>query len=55
MDLKEAIDRQRKFFHTNKTKSLEFRQKALFRLEKGILENQEEIKKALYEDLHKSG
>ncbi len=55
MDLKEAIDRQRKFFNTNKTKSLEFRQKALFRLEKGILEYQEEIKKALYEDLHKSG
>lgn len=55
MDLKKAIDRQRRFFDTDKTRSLEFRQKALFRLEKGILGYQEEIKRALYEDLHKSG
>lgn len=55
MDAEELVKKQRKFFQTNKTKSLTFRQKALEKLEKAIVQYEDEISQALYTDLGKSG
>lgn len=54
MDISRLIEEQRAFFAKDVTKSVEFRQKALCRLEKVIRQYEEEINEALYQDLHKS-
>ncbi|WP_027419634.1 aldehyde dehydrogenase [Crocinitomix catalasitica] len=46
--------KQRQFFATHQTKDIPFRLKQLQKLKKVILQNKEEIEKALWQDLHKS-
>ena len=48
------IEKQRKFFSTNKTKEIAYRIKQLRKLKKAIQENQGNIENALWDDLHKS-
>lgn len=50
----ETISEQRKFFRSNKTKSIEFRITQLSKLKKLIKQKQSDIQAALWEDLHKS-
>lgn len=54
MEIKQLVERQREFFQTQKTHSIQFRLRALDRLEKGILEMEPEIYGALKADLNKS-
>lgn len=48
------IENQRAFFATNKTKDINFRLTQLRKLKKAILQNQQKLENALWEDLHKS-
>lgn len=48
----EHIAKHREFFATQQTKDVEFRLTQLRKLKKIILENQEKIEQALWEDLH---
>ena len=50
----EILKKQREFFNTGKTKNIKYRLEHLKKLKKSILENEEEIKKALKLDLNKS-
>ena len=50
----ELIKRQRAFYQTGKTRQVEFRLRALYRLEKAVLSYQKELEEALYQDLRKS-
>ncbi len=50
----QLITDQKKFFLTQQTKNINFRIKQLKKLKEVILENQEKIEQALWEDLHKS-
>ena len=52
--IQKIVERQQSFFKTGKTRDTSFRRKALMRLKKEIERQQEEILKALYEDLGKS-
>lgn len=54
MQMEELVKKQRAFFYTEKTRSYTFRKKALERLESTIKKYDEEIQKALAEDLRKS-
>lgn len=54
MEIEKVLKRQRKFFETGATKSIQFRQKALNRLEIVIKRHEREIADALEKDLHKS-
>lgn len=54
MELKSIVEKQRKFFKTKATKSVEFRINMLQKLEKVIHTNEKQILSALYEDLSKS-
>ena len=54
MEMNTIAERQKAFFEKNRTKSYEFRQKALFRLKRTILYYEREIQEALYQDLGKS-
>lgn len=54
MEMNTMAERQRTFFEKNRTKTYEFRQKALFRLKRTILYYEREIEEALYQDLGKS-
>lgn len=47
------LEKQRKFFNTNKTKDVSFRLETLNKLYQIILNNEDSIIKALYDDLHK--
>lgn len=49
-----SIDEQRKFIHSNKTKSVSFRIEQLSKLKKLIKKNQLQIEEALWKDLRKS-
>ena len=49
--VKRVVEDQRKFFTQGKTLDLEFRIRQLKRLKKAVLEHEEEILKALHEDL----
>lgn len=51
--IKNALNQQKQFFHTQKTKSLDFRIDQLKILRKGILKYEKEIIDALYKDLRK--
>lgn len=52
--MKELVQKQRKFFHTNATKSIRFRIQALDKLKRYIYMYEKEIKYALQKDLGKS-
>lgn len=54
MDTKEIVSRQREFFQKNTTKDVVYRKAALKKLLQVIKQNEEEILKALHEDLGKS-
>lgn len=54
IELKDIVDRQRNFFNTDKTKSVEYRIDMLNRLKKAINDNENLVIKALYDDLSKS-
>lgn len=54
-EIEEVVKRQRIFFQKGRTKSLEFRLKALERLEKSMKLHEESIRMALQMDLGKSG
>lgn len=54
MKIEKIVERQRKFFSTDKTKELRFRLEALNRLEMSIKEHEEDINAALKKDLNKS-
>ncbi len=54
MEMGSIAERQKTFFEKNRTKSYEFRQKALLRLKRTILYYEKEIEEALYQDLGKS-
>ena len=54
MELKNIVEKQREFFKTNATKSVEFRINMLQKLKEVIRENEKKILSALYEDLSKS-
>lgn len=54
VNIKRIVERQREFFHQDKTKSLKFRMEALCCLEKSIRHHQEDIYRALKKDLNKS-
>ena len=50
-DIHNIVNKQREFFLTNETLSVKFRIEQLKTLKRAILENQEQITKALYDDL----
>lgn len=50
----ELIKKQREFFSTHKTKSLDFRLEKLEKLKEAILKNQRKLEDALWQDLRKS-
>ncbi|MEN8138801.1 MAG: aldehyde dehydrogenase family protein, partial [Bacteroidota bacterium] len=52
--IENKLNKQREFFATNKSKSIDFRLEQLRKLKKVILQNQEKIESALWKDLHKS-
>lgn len=52
--LDQIITNQRAFFNSNKTKDVRFRINALKRFHDTILEHEQEINSAIYQDLHKS-
>lgn len=54
MDVKELVEQQRIFFNTSKTKDIQFRSQALKTLKNSILFHEQDIKDALYKDLHKA-
>lgn len=54
MNMEMIIEKQRKFYKTNKTKVLQFRLQALELLEKAVIKYEEELESALYQDLKKS-
>lgn len=54
MKIERTVERQREFFHTDRTKDLRFRLEALDRLERSIKKHEKEIHQALKQDLHKS-
>lgn len=54
MEIKKVLKEQRNFFETGATKSIQFRQNALKRLEIVIKKHEREIADALKKDLHKS-
>lgn len=54
VNIKRIVERQREFFHQDKTKLLKFRMEALCCLEKSIRHHQEDIYRALKKDLNKS-
>lgn len=47
------VERQREYFLTNETKSIDFRMKQLKKLKQSVEEHSEEIYDALWKDLHK--
>lgn len=53
-NIKKIIDTQRLFFEKGVTKDYGFRMQALLRLEKALAEWEEDLKEALWQDLHKS-
>ena len=53
-DVKKIIKSQRAFFERGRTKEYGFRMQALNRLQKALSEWEEELKEALWQDLHKS-
>lgn len=53
-ELKRISEAQKSFFKTNQTKSLRFRHTSLSKLRSLILDYQNEISEALFQDLHKS-
>ena len=54
MEFKNIVEKQKEFFKTNTTKSVEYRISILQKLEKVIRANEKRILSALYEDLSKS-
>ncbi len=54
MEFKNIVEKQKEFFKTNATKSVEFRINMLQKLKKVIRDNEKQILSALYEDLSKS-
>jgi len=54
MIIKELVQKQRKYFNTHVTKTYEYRKEALNKLYDAIFKYEDEIKEALYLDLHKS-
>lgn len=54
MDIEQLVKQQRNFFNTSKTKDVQFRKNALRTLKTCILKHEEDIKDALYKDLHKA-
>ena len=54
MEIEKILKEQRNFFETGATKSIQFRQNALNRLEIIIKKHEREIADALKKDLHKS-
>jgi aldehyde dehydrogenase (NAD+) len=54
MEIVKLIEAQRKFFNTDKTKSLDFRMDALQKLRNSLIFNEREILDALKSDLNKS-
>lgn len=55
MDIEQIVKNQRALFNSGKTKNIQFRKQALKTLKECIIRNETDIKKALYEDLHKAG
>lgn len=53
-DMGRIVERQRAFFESGVTKEYGFRMQALLRLEKALAEWEEDLKEALWQDLHKS-
>jgi aldehyde dehydrogenase (NAD+) len=54
MELKQLIEKQRKFFATHATKDLNFRLAALKRLREALFKNEDKINASLFADLHRS-
>ncbi|MBN2807010.1 MAG: aldehyde dehydrogenase [Prolixibacteraceae bacterium] len=52
--IEKLMEKQYRFFQSQETLSLKFRLKALNKLKKALLEHEENLMKALWEDLHKS-
>ncbi|QWB95919.1 aldehyde dehydrogenase [Mycoplasmatota bacterium] len=50
----EIINQQKKFFQTNQTKSYTFRRMQLIKLRDAMIAYEDQLKEALFEDLHKS-
>lgn len=53
-EIQKIVEKQRRFYQTEKTRSLEFRLKALTRLERYIKQYRLRLERALYDDLKKS-
>ena len=53
-ELKKLSETQKSFFKTNQTKDIKFRHASLNKLRTLILDQQNEISEALFQDLHKS-
>lgn len=54
MNMDRAVERQRRFFDSGRTKDYAFRRTALLKLQAGIRQYERELVKALQKDLHKS-
>ncbi|MBQ3422278.1 MAG: aldehyde dehydrogenase family protein, partial [Romboutsia sp.] len=52
--IKELVDNQRTYFNTGATLDLDFRIKQLNKLKEAILDYEEELEDALYDDLNRS-
>ena len=53
-DIREIVEKQRKFFKTGKTFDVEYRIRQLKRLKAALIANEEAFEKALNEDLGRS-
>ena len=53
-EYREMMQKQREYFRTGETKNVAFRIRQLERMEKWIIQNEEDIMEALKQDLHKS-
>ncbi len=52
--MEKIVNKQREFFNTNATKSIYFRKMQLRKLKKLLVENEEQLDKAIYKDFKKS-
>ena len=54
-NIHELVQKQNKFFRTNKTLDLNFRKKAIIRLRDAVIRHEDDLKEALYKDLGRHG
>ena len=54
MEMKQLVEKQRRFYQSHQTKDVSYRKQALKRLRSAIMMYEKDISAALYQDLHKA-